>query len=104
MLSILASGSARLSTIHRDMLRFRLDRFIRSLEKNVAVHADCEFIAGRNLDRWLYILVWVSSWPMALPAVWAGVGYVRALWLLLWEISNAAVNMLVRTEKPIRRR
>jgi hypothetical protein len=34
----------------------------------------------------------------------AVVGYVSALWLLLWEISNAAVNILVRTEKPIRRR
>src|ERR1035437_8369099 len=57
VLSILPSGSARLSTIHRDMLRFRLGRFIRGLEKNVAVHADCEFVAGRNLDRRLYIQV-----------------------------------------------
>src|ERR1035437_3463321 len=39
------------------MLRCRLDRFIRSLEEDVAVHADCEFVAGRNLDRWLYIQV-----------------------------------------------
>jgi len=57
VLSILPFGTARLSTIHREMLRFPLDRFIRSLEKNVAVHADCEFVAGRNLDRWLYIQV-----------------------------------------------
>src|ERR1017187_7082250 len=57
VLSILPFGFARLSTIHREMLRFPLDRFIRSLEKNVAVHADCEFVAGRNLDRWLYIQV-----------------------------------------------
>src|SRR5450432_826444 len=57
MLSIFPAASARFGSIHRDMSGCGLDRFIRSLEKNVAVHADCEFVAGRNLNRWLYIQV-----------------------------------------------
>ena len=56
VLSILACGSAGMSTIHRDMLRFRLDRFIRSFEKDVAVHSHREFVPCRDLNRGLHIL------------------------------------------------
>src|SRR5476649_710239 len=37
--------------------RVRLDRFIRSLEENVAVHADCELVPCRDLNRGLHIQV-----------------------------------------------
>src|SRR5471032_2392822 len=37
--------------------RVRLDRFIRSIEENVAVHADCELVPCRDLNRVLHIQV-----------------------------------------------
>src|SRR5277367_789309 len=80
----------------------RMSRFTRTVNLYPAgtLIVGCTF----RLRRVICAPVWLSSWPTALPAVWVGVGYVRALWLLLWEISKAAVNMLVRTENPTIRR
>ena len=37
--------------------RVRRDRFIRSFEEDVAVHADGEFVASRDFDRWLNVQI-----------------------------------------------
>jgi hypothetical protein len=88
------------------------NRLIRGFEEDVTVHADRELVASRDLDRGLNVQVAPRDLSAGLAEFLAdctsgglsGVGYVRALWLLRCEISNAAVNMLVRTENPIRRR
>ena len=82
------------------------------IEEDVAVHAHRELVPGRDLDRWLYVEIAAGDLGTGLTQFLAdgsrsdlaGLGFTRTLWLRCWEMANAAVNMLVRTEKPSKRR